>query len=55
MLLTPLYIHKPQFISNKQRPSSSLHGQLRGLVLLFSHRGSHFLKRHTRLFVETLI
>ena len=27
------------------------HGQFRELVFLFSHRGSHFLKRHTRLFV----
>ena len=52
LLLTPFYVHKIQFISNKLRPSSSSHGQLRELVFLFSHRGSHFLKRHSRLFVE---
>ena len=52
LLLTPLYIHKLQSISDKLRPLSSSHGQLRELVFLFSQRGSHFLKRHTRLFVE---
>ena len=52
LLLTPFYVHKIQFISNKLRPQhqSSSHGQLRELVVLFSHRGSHFLKRHSRLF-----
>ena len=52
LLLTPFHVHKIQFISNKLRPFSSSHGQLRKLVFLFSHRGSHFLKRHTRLFVK---
>ena len=52
MLLTPVYVHKIQFIYNKLRPSSSPHCLLRELVFLFSHGGSHFLKRHTRLFVE---
>ena len=51
LLLTPFYVHKIQFISNKLHPLSSSHGQLRELVFLFSHQGSHFLKRHTRLFV----
>ena len=52
LLLTPFYVHKIQFISNKLRPLSSLHGQLRELVFLFLHRESYFLKRHTSLFVE---
>ena len=42
LFLTPLYIHKLQFISDKLRSSSSSHGQLRELVFLFSHWGSHF-------------
>ena len=37
LLLTFLYIHKLQFISDKLRSSSSSHGQLRGLVFLFSY------------------
>ena len=41
-LVAPLYVHKLQFISNKLRSSSSSHGQLRKLVCLSSHRGSHF-------------
>ena len=36
LLLTPLYIHKLQFISDKLRSSSSSHGQLHELVFLFS-------------------
>ena len=57
LLLTPLYIHKLQLISNKLRPSTSSHGQLRGLVFLFLQRGSYyfFLKRHTRLLIEMAI
>ena len=51
-LLTPSYIHKIQFTSNKLRPSSISHGQLRELVFIFSYRGSNFLQRRTRLFVE---
>ena len=50
-LVTPLYVHKIQFISKLQTSSSS-HGQHRELVFLFSHWESYFLKRHTRLFVE---
>ena len=52
LLLKPFYVHKIQFTSKELRPLSSLHGQLRELVFLFSHRGSHFLKPCTRLFVE---
>ena len=52
LLLTPFYVHKIQCISKKLHPSSISHGQLCELVFLFSHRGSQFLKRHTRLFVE---
>ena len=55
LLLTSLSILKLQFISHKQRPSPSLHGQLRELVFLFSHRGSNFLTRNTRLFVERTV
>ena len=51
LLFTPFYVHKIQFISNKLHPSSSSHGHLCELVFLFLHQGSHFLKRHTRLFV----
>ena len=53
MLLTRFYVYKIQFISNKLHPSSSSHGQPCKLVFLFSHRGPHFLKHHTRLFVES--
>ena len=42
LLLKPFYVHKIQFIY-ELRPSSSSHGQLRELVFVFSHRGSHFL------------
>ena len=52
MLLTPFFVHEIQFISNKLCPSSCSHDQHRELVFLFSHRGSHFLKSQTRLFVE---
>ena len=34
------------------RPS---HGQLHELTFLFSHQGSHFLKRHSRSFVKLAI
>ena len=37
LLLTPLYAHKLQFISNKLHLSSSSHDQLPKLVFLFSH------------------
>ena len=52
LLHAPFYVHKIQFISDKLHPSSSSHGQFHELVFLFSHWGSHFLKRHTRLFIE---
>ena len=42
LLLKPFYVHKIQFIY-ELCPSSSSHGQLRELVFVFSHRGSHFL------------
>ena len=44
LLLTALYVHKLHFISHKVRSSSSPHGQLRELVFLFLHRGSHFFE-----------
>ena len=52
LLLPPFYVHKIQFISHKLHPSSNSHGWLHELVFLFSHRGSHFLKHHTRLSIE---
>ena len=50
-----LFVHKLQFISNKLCPSSTPHDQLCELAFLFSHSGSHFLKRHTRVCVKLVI
>ena len=44
LLLTPFYVCKIQFISNKLCPSSSSHDQLYELVFLFLHGGSHFFE-----------
>ena len=49
LLFTPFYVHKIQFISNKLR--LPLTWPALWTSFLFSHRGSHFLKHHTRLFV----
>ena len=54
-VITPFCIQKLQFISNKLCTSSTPHGQLRELAFHFSHRGSHYLKRHTRSLVELAI
>ena len=55
MLLTLLYVHKLQFISNELRSSRSSCGLLLELVFLFSHQSSHFLKCHFRSFIEPAI
>ena len=55
LLHTSLHGHKLQFISHKQRPLSSSHGQLRELVFCPRTEALIFLERHTRLFVELAI
>ena len=53
LLLTFLHAYK-QFISHKLRPPSSSHGQLRELVFLFSHGGSHFFETSHQIISRTV-
>ena len=54
LLLTPLYIHKLQFVSDKRRSLSSSHGQFRKVVFLFSHQGSHFFETSHQIIRRTI-
>ena len=55
LLLTPLYIHKLQFISDKLRSSSSSHGQLRGLVFFFRTEALIFFETSHQIICRTTL
>ena len=54
LLLTSLYIHKLQFVSDKRCSLSSSHDPLREVVFLFSHRGSHFFETSHQIIRRTI-